>query len=370
MFRSFRLGVIGFAHMHVNELMRTFGEQPAVEWVACADTIPPVPERVKARFTRAWNIEHAHKDVGIPKVYEDYHEMLKHEHFDVVLFCSENARHGEVAEAIAAHGAHMVTEKPMAASLPEAQRMVAASQQAGVRLAVNWPTTWSPAVRAAKRLVDEGAIGRVLEVKWRGGSMGPLSHGSTHPGVDGAAVGMTPEEKGATWWHQAGTGGGALLDYCCYGACLSRWFIGVPALDACGLRVNLNSPYGDADDNAIISVRFPNAIALLEATWTTQDHGIPTGPIVYGETGTLVVERSAGQEQSVRLLRGRGQPVETFSGDPLPAERSSLGEEFLRHVVTGEPLHETLDPQFNLQAMAILDAGIRSAASGQREPVL
>ncbi|MCL4508148.1 MAG: hypothetical protein M1296_01325, partial [Chloroflexi bacterium] len=108
-----------------------------------------------------------------------------------------------------------------------------------------------------------------------------------------------PEEKGATWWYQAGTGGGALLDYCCYGACLSRWFIGVPALDACGLRVNLNSPYGDADDNAIISVRFPNAIALLEATWTTQDHGIPTGPIVYGETGTLVVERSAGQEQSV-----------------------------------------------------------------------
>ncbi len=126
MTKTYRLGVIGFAHMHINELMRSFGEVPNVEWVACADTVPARPELVEARFTRAWNKRHAHETIGIPRVYDDYREMLDKEPFDLVLFCPENARHGEVAEAIAAHGAHMVTEKPMAASSSEALRMVRA----------------------------------------------------------------------------------------------------------------------------------------------------------------------------------------------------------------------------------------------------
>src|SRR5919204_420181 len=158
MAKTYRLGVIGFAHMHINELMRVFAELPNVEWVACADTKPSRQERVEARFTRDWNKKHAHEEIGIPAVYDDYREMLDKERFDLVLFCPENARHGEVAEAIAAHGAHMVTEKPMAASQPEAMRMARAARAAGVTLAVNWPTTWSPAVRTALRLVREGTI--------------------------------------------------------------------------------------------------------------------------------------------------------------------------------------------------------------------
>src|SRR4051794_27079647 len=135
--------------MHINELMRTFGEVPQVQWVACADTVPQRPELVEARFTRAWNKRHAHEEIGIPKVYDDYREMLDNERFDLVLFCPENARHAEVAEAVAAYGAHLVTEKPMAASQPEALRMARAARNAGVTLAVNWPTTWSPPVRTA-----------------------------------------------------------------------------------------------------------------------------------------------------------------------------------------------------------------------------
>jgi len=366
--KTYRLGVIGFAHMHINELMRSFKACPNVEWVACADTVPAVPELVEARFTRGWNRTHAHEEIGIPRVYDDYHEMLANERFDIVLFCPENARHGEVAEAIAAHGAHMLTEKPMAASFDEALGMARAAEAAGVELMVNWPTTWSPSVRKAKELLDEGAIGRLLEVKWRAGSLGPLSHGSTHPGVDGKAVPMSDEQKGATWWHQSATGGGVLLDYCCYGACLARWYIGEPATSASGMKFNLASPYGDAEDNAVITVRFPNAMALLESTWSCVDHGIPTGPILYGETGTMVVERS-GSQQVVRLLTGKGAEARIIQGDPLPAGRATLAEEFLHHLETGEPLHETLQPGFNLDAMAILDAGIRSAASSCLEDV-
>jgi predicted dehydrogenase len=368
MAKTYRAGVIGFAHMHVNELMRVFGAEPNVEWVACADTIPRRPELVEARFTRGWNKQHALGEIGVPRAYDDYREMLDRERLDLVLFCPENAQHGEVAEAIAAHGAHLVTEKPMAASMPEALRMARAAQTAGVTLAVNWPTTWSPAVRTAQRLAREGAIGPVWEVKWRAGSMGPLSHGSTHPGVGGQAVELSDAEKGATWWHQSGTGGGALLDYCCYGACLSRWIIGEPAVAAHGIKANLLTPYGDADDNAIITVRFPKALAILEATWSCPDHGVPTGPLIYGATGTIVVERQGG-EQAVTIRRGRGSEPETVPLDPLPEGRDTLGREVLHHLETAQPLHETLQVDFNLDAMAILDAGIRSAASGRLESV-
>src|SRR5947209_4624331 len=109
--------------MHINELMRQFGAHPGVEWVACADTVPAVPEKVVARFTRDWNKQHALTEIGIPKAYDDYREMLDEGKLDIVLFCPENARHGEVGKAIAAHGAHLVTEKPMAARLADAREM-------------------------------------------------------------------------------------------------------------------------------------------------------------------------------------------------------------------------------------------------------
>ncbi len=368
MSRTYRLGVIGFAHMHVNDLMRSFARLPSVEWVACADTAPSRPELVTAPHTRAWNLQQARERIGIPKAYDDYREMLDRERFDLVIFCPENARHGEVAEAIARHGAHMITEKPMAASLPEALRMARAARSNSVELFVNWPTTWSPAVRKAKELLEAGAIGTLFEVKWRAGSLGPLSHGSTHGSAPDQAAPMSDAEKGATWWYSEEDGGGALLDYCCYGACLARWYVGQPADAAFGLRANFMSQYGSADDNAVITVRFPTALAVMEATWSCVDHGIPTGPILYGDKGTMVVERQ-GDRQVVNLIQGKGAEPVFVEGDPLPEGRATPAEEVIHHLETGEPVHETLAASFNLQAQAILDSGIRSARSGKLELV-
>src|SRR5512133_2224996 len=103
--------------MHINELMRRFAEVPNVEWVACADNKPARPEAIDVRNTRGWNLDQARKEIGIPKAYDDYKEMLDKEKMDLVLFCPENARHAEVAEAIAARGIHMLAEKPMADSM-------------------------------------------------------------------------------------------------------------------------------------------------------------------------------------------------------------------------------------------------------------
>ncbi|MER3405447.1 MAG: hypothetical protein C4289_10075 [Chloroflexota bacterium] len=98
------------------------------------------------------------------------------------------------------------------------------------------------------------------------------------------------------------------------------------------------------------------------------DHAVPTGPILYGTTGTLVVERHGGQ-QTVKIARGRGREPESVQGDPLPPGRQNIAQEIMHHLETGEPVHETLQASFNLDAQAILDAGIRSAASGKLELV-
>mgnify|MGYP000943495790 CR=1 FL=1 len=97
----YRIDAAGFAHGHIFTLLKSFTELPNVEWVACADTVPATPSLTK-RTERS--IQRMRDLVGPVKAYNDYREMLDKEQLDIVVFCPENARHGEVAEAIAAGG--------------------------------------------------------------------------------------------------------------------------------------------------------------------------------------------------------------------------------------------------------------------------
>jgi predicted dehydrogenase len=159
-----------------------------------------------------------------------------------------------------------------------------------------------------------------------------------------------------------------MIDFCSYGAIVSRWFLGEQAKSALGLRANLNSPWSDADDYGIILARFSKAVGIFEGSWTTLEPGGPGGPVVYGTEGTLIVDEWCDQP-AVKVLKGRGQ-VARYDGLALPQGRATVAEEFIRHLETGEPLHPTLDMCFNAESMAILQAGLRSAASGRLEEVL
>ena len=356
MTKRYRLGVIGFAHMHVNTLIDEFAELPNVQWVACADTKPAIPSLSREFGTRTANLQRAVECTGIPKTYDDYREMLSKEHFDVIIVCSENARHGEVVVDVATAGSNVVVEKPMSTTYGDALKMVKAAQHHNVSLAINWPSTWRQINRQAQELVAKGEIGEVWKLKYSNPvSMGPMEYGQH----------LSEMEKGAEWWHQKAMGGGAYLDYCSYGACLSRWFIGQPAIGAYGLTANFHSTYGDAEDNGLVMVRFPKAVAILEGSWTTPHRGIPTGPIVYGSEGVLVCDGAGNGTISV-YRKGTDTPT-VYEGGALPKGRENIAREFIHHLETGEPLHPTLDVPVNIDAMAILDAGLRSATSTQFE---
>ena len=69
-------------------------------------------------------------------------------------------------------------------------------------------------------------------------------------------------------------------------------------------------------------LRFPLNVILVEASWTTWEHGVATGPIVYGSEGTLVFDANAA-DAAVRVHRSYGETV-SIRPDALPADRNNI----------------------------------------------
>ena len=351
--QTWRAAVIGVAHMHINTLAEDFAKCDDFELKAVADLPPSRPSVSEKPDTRP----HTLKNVGAMannNIYSDWRELLDKEQPDVVLCCCENARHGEVVTETLMRGIHVVVEKPMAGSYSDAKLMADAAKRAGVRLLINWPSSWHPAMRLAKDLVDGGAVGQVFRFLYRNGSsLGPYSYGQ----------GLEDYEKAAEWWYRLKDRGGAFWDYCCYGASISRWFLGADAIAAQAMCANFNTPYAETEDFGAILAQYPNAAAIIEGSWTTLHSGVASGPVVHGVEGALVTE--AGQVL-IYKERGEQKPTEVHTPEPLPAHRANTALELAHCLKTGDAFHPTLDLPVNLGAMALLDAGFRSAATGQR----
>jgi len=356
--KKYRIAAIGFAHSHMSGNLRDFAScDDQVEFVAACDVAPKIPSVSTEPGTRIDGLKEAVKLYGF-KQYEDYHTLLAEHQIDIALVCAENAFHPIVAETLLRNGIHVVLEKPMAADMPGALRMARAAWETGTKIVTNWPTAWRSSFRKAKELVDQGAIGKMFKFTFRNAdSQGPLSYGQK----------ITDTEKGLEWWHQANVGGGSMLDYCCYGACMSCWYANSAPTAAYGLKANFDSPYGDAEDYAMITVRFPESVAILEGSWTTVNSGVANGPLLYGTEGTIVIQ----PDGNVHLFKTRhtSKPDEVFTPEPLPEYRNNLGKETLHHLNTDEPLFPLLDLPLNLAAMSILDAGARSAVSKKMEMI-
>ncbi len=65
--KTYRVGIIGFGHMHVNNVAALYAKHPQVVMAACADTVPAKPELRTAPYTRDWNKEYALTELGVAK---------------------------------------------------------------------------------------------------------------------------------------------------------------------------------------------------------------------------------------------------------------------------------------------------------------
>ncbi len=144
-----RAGVIGLGMMGRNHV-RVWDEVDGVDLVAVADTDPAAVEAA-ARGRRAQG-------------FTDPAAMLAEMELDLVSVVAPTSLHLPVALQAFAAGAHVLVEKPIAATRDEAEEMIAAARDAGRMLTVGHIERFNPAIRELKRRLDESELGRIFQI--------------------------------------------------------------------------------------------------------------------------------------------------------------------------------------------------------------
>jgi predicted dehydrogenase len=124
-----------------------------------------------------------------------------------------------------------------------------------------------------------------------------------------------------------------------------------------------------SEDNAVIILRYPRALALLEGSWT-QIGGEPAfAMVVYGDAGTLIVHQPRPLREGDRPGPGRVQRVtrdgsETLEAPALPPDERDGVTYFLSRVRDGRPIEGLCSPEVGRDVQEILAAALRASATG------
>ncbi len=102
------------------------------------------------------------KHWGIPGIYQDFTEMLRKEKLDFIDICTPPQTHYQITIQALKAGLHVLVEKPMAFNVSQADEMITAAREHGVKICVAHSRLFSPIIQKAKKLVDKGAIGNLL----------------------------------------------------------------------------------------------------------------------------------------------------------------------------------------------------------------
>ena len=342
-----KIAGINFDHMHMGDLLRMVHEHPHAEIVGICDEQPDRMKNAIANF-------------GIPqnRIFTDYHQCLEQSQPDLVILCPATAEHAEWTQKVAPFGTHILMEKPFAASLVDADAMIAAMASTGKELIINWPLRWYPSHVTAKRLIDEGCIGEVLEVHYYDGNRGPLWHAA-----DKVETTPTAEAKAASWFYKKSSGGGSLLDYLGYGTTLGTWFMnGRAPIEVTAVT---DRPAGlEVDEHAIVIARYATGLSKFETRW-----GTFTDPwfVVVGNLGSV---SSYDFESTVRLQTSACPEGEDLSVDVLKHPFHNPIAYVLHCLEAGRAIDGPLSPVIARIGQQIVDTAILSVEKGGTVPLV
>ena len=330
--QQYRMAVIGLVHSHVWGHLPTMLAGDKVKLAGIAETNPELIAEAKKRGASA-----------IP-FFTDYKAMLDQTKPDFVWSFVENSRHLEIVEACAPRKIDVIFEKPLAASYQDALAIRKLAHSSGIRVMTNYQMAWWPANYAAKAQADAGAVGQVWRLR------GIVGHGG--PGSSGAAnkyffAWLTDPQK---------NGAGALMDFGCYNALWSLWYLGRP--ETVYAQVNHLRPgtFPKVEDNATLVLHYKNGVGLFEGSWD-----LPRGfqdLEVFGLKGSLymvngkVELRRSGETQSVPL-------------DPLPPDRAEPVSYMVSCIRGNHPIEGLTALDINVGVAEIIEAAKRSAATGR-----
>lgn len=361
-----RAVIIGFAHMHVNEIAQYIDEQEDFELVGFADVPAEIPEITDSRYTRAWNMKNNSEKYGITP-HDDYCQMLDELKPDIAFILCENAGKPKIVEECAKRGVDVSIEKPIAVSLKEAKKIVAIVKKYGIEAVVNWPVIWRPYIHTQLAALNSGIVGRLQKVYYINGHTGPLGKGAKHRGVTEKAQEMTDEERASTWWYQGKPGGGAFLDIGGYGCFFNAWArldTDEKPLAVMAHADNYGTPYMDAADNMAGIIEYPHSLGVIEGTWTMPQAALPTGPVYCCENGVIYCTA----DREIKAMDIYGEEIELPAYE-IPSHIANLPDHYAYCKKNNLPLFKVVTLEHNMEVMAILDAAMKSAASGKKEKV-
>jgi predicted dehydrogenase len=378
------VGVIGFgwmgrvhaqAHARLRHHFPDLGLVP--ELVAVADDVPGRAEAAAAQF-------------GFAAATADWRALLADPRVELVSVTAPNWLHREIGVAVAEAGRHLWIEKPVGLTADDARAVAGAVAAAGVQGTVGFNYRHAPAVALARRLVDEGAIGRVTHARFSF-----LSDYAAAP------------EGALTWrYEQARGGSGVLGDLASHAVDLVRHVLhdeitSVLADTAVFIPERLR-PAGATSGHAVATGGVPGPVenddhvaallrlstgarVLLEASRVAVGEQNAYGFEVHGTAGRLAWDfRRMGELQLSRGPAAQDQPVATVLVGPgageyaafQPGAGIAMGyddlkvvelRDLLASIEAGRPVGVDLTDA--VRAAVVLDALAASSASGTRVEV-
>jgi predicted dehydrogenase len=242
-----------------------------------------------------------------------------------------------------------MVEKPLAVSLEHAKRMEALAKKHKIQLLTNYETTWYPSNHKAYDLLKSGTVGDLRKVVIHDGHRGPKKIGVNKEFLDWL---IDPIQNG----------GGAIMDFGCYGANLITWLqngkkpISVTAITQ--QQQKDNNP--KVDDDATIILTYDNSNAIIQPSW---DWPIGRKDMeIYGLTGALFADNRT--KLRVRIAEGYdGFKEESFN---LEERKAPLDDPFalfagvIKNEITLAPF-DLSSLENNMVVMEILEAARKSA---------
>ncbi|QNL49454.1 Gfo/Idh/MocA family oxidoreductase [Olivibacter sp. SDN3] len=236
--------VVGLSHDHVHLILNQHKNKEVIILGIAENN-----NELITRFKKAYNLPDT-------LFYDNLKGMLNAVKPDIALAYNAIADHISVVETCAPLKIDVMVEKPLAINTTQAKRIADLAEKHGIRVLTNYETTWYGSNQTIKQLVDSGFIGQVKKVLVRDGHEGPQEIGCSKEFL----AWLTDPEK---------NGGGAIMDFGCYGANLLTWLMeGERPVAVTATKRQLKpAVYPNVDDDATIILEYANVTAVIQASW-------------------------------------------------------------------------------------------------------
>ncbi|MDJ1434515.1 Gfo/Idh/MocA family oxidoreductase [Halostagnicola sp. A-GB9-2] len=261
---SVRIGVLGVGNIGSVHLKSALA-MPGVDVVAAADTVPKNRDRADS--------------AGVTRVYDDYVTLLESETLDVAIVALPPFLHCDAVEVAAETGVDVFVEKPFARSTAEADEMLEAASEAGIRVGVDHTLRYQPDLTGLKGAYEDGTVGHVPHASMVRVNDGPL--------------GRPPVEDAPPAWplDPDATGGGSLMELGVHCFDYLEWTFGPLEIRDAMIDTTLEVPVEDAATVLMEARETGTAVTLHCGSYQWEElPEVNTNVRLEGITGTIESE--------------------------------------------------------------------------------